>query len=108
MILPVDENYTNHAWHLYSIQLKTDMLKINRNDFIEALKSENIGTSVHFIPLHLHPYYKENYGFKLGDFPVAESVYNNEISLPIYPKMTDKDAKDVVSAVKKIINFYRK
>lgn len=107
IITPTVKNYTKHAWHLYSIQINTDLLNISRNDFIEALKAENIGTSVHFIPLHLHHYYKEKYGFKRGDFPVAESVYDREISLPLYPKMTDKDAKDVVSAVKKIINYYK-
>ena len=107
IITPAVKSYAKHAWHLYSIQINTDLLNINRNDFIEALKAENIGTSVHFIPLHLHPYYKEKYGFKRGDFPVTESVYDREISLPLYPKMTDKDAKDVVSAVKKLINYYK-
>lgn len=107
IITPLVKDYTKPAWHLYSVQIDTDSLKINRNEFIEALKAENIGTSVHFIPLHLHPYYKERYGFKRGDFPVAESIYDHEISLPLYPKMTDEDAKDVVSAVKKIINYYK-
>ena len=83
------------------------MLSINRNEFIEALKAENIGTSVHFIPLHLHPYYKEKYGFKDDAFPNAESLYNHEISLPIYPKMADDDVEDVISAVKKITEYYK-
>jgi len=86
--------------------VNSDLLSINRNEFIEALKAENIGTSVHFIPLHLHPYYKEKYGFKGDDFPNAESLYKNEISLPIYPNMEDKDVEDVISAVKKIIDYY--
>jgi len=104
--IPTVKSYATHAWHLYPIQVNSDLLSINRNEFIEALKAENIGTSVHFIPLHLHPYYKEKYGFKGDDFPIAESLYNNEISLPIYPKMEDKDVEDVISAVKKIINYY--
>jgi len=103
---PTVKKYTTHAWHLYPVQVNSELLSINRNEFIEALKAENIGTSVHFIPLHLHPYYKEKYGFKGDDFPIAESLYNNEISLPIYPKMEDKDVEDVISAVKKIINYY--
>ena len=103
---PTVKRYTTHAWHLYPIQVNPDMLSINRNEFIEALKAENIGTSVHFIPLHLHPYYKEKYGFKGDDFPNAESLYKNEISLPIYPKMEDKDVEDVITAVKKIIDYY--
>jgi len=104
--IPTVKSYATHAWHLYPIQVNSDLLSINRNEFIEALKAENIGTSVHFIPLHLHPYYKEKYGFKGDDFPNAESLYKNEISLPIYPNMEDKDVKDVISAVKKIIDYY--
>lgn len=104
---PTVKNYATNAWHLYPVQVNDDLLSINRNDFIEALKAENIGTSVHFIPLHLHPYYKEKYGFKGISFPNAESLYNHEISLPIYPKMADEDVDDVISAVKKIINYYK-
>ncbi len=103
---PTVKGYATHAWHLYPIQVNSELLSINRNEFIEALKAENIGTSVHFIPLHLHPYYKEKYGFKGDDFPIAESLYNNEISLPIYPKMEDNDVEDVISAVKKITAYY--
>ena len=107
IIIPKIKNYTKHAWHLYSILINTDLMKIGRNEFIEALKAENIGSSVHFIPLHLHPYYKEKYGFKCGDFPNAEYIYNREISLPLYPKMTDQDVIDVTSAIKKIIYYYK-
>jgi len=107
IITPVVKEYAEHAWHLYPILLNTELLTISRDKFIEALKAENVGTSVHFIPLHLHPYYKEAYGFNRGDFPIAESVYNREISLPIYPLMTDEDVQNVISAVKKIVNYYR-
>ncbi len=105
--IPKVRNYTKHAWHLYPILINNDLLEIGRNEFIEALNAENIGTSVHFIPLHLHPYYKEKYGFEYGNFPNAEYIYDREISIPIYPKMTDVDVKDVISAVKKIINYYK-
>lgn len=104
---PTVKSYVKHAWHLYPVQVNDNLLSINRNEFIEALKAENIGTSVHFIPLHLHPYYKEKFGFKDGDFPNAEYLYNHEISLPIYPRMEDKDVEDVISAVKKIIDYYK-
>ena len=107
IITPTVKSYTKHAWHLYPIQINEELLTINRNKFIEALKAENIGTSVHFIPLHLHPYYKEKFDFKSSDFPNAFSLYNNEISLPIYPKMEDKDVEDVIFAVEKIIDYYK-
>ncbi len=107
IFIPTVKSYTTHAWHLYPLLINTDLLKINRNEFIEALKAENIGTSVHFIPLHLHPYYKERYGFKRGDFPNAEDIFDHEISLPLYPRMTDEDVFDVVYAVRQLINHYK-
>lgn len=97
-----------HAWHLYPILIKTEKLSINRNRFIEELKNENIGTSVHFIPLHLHPFYQDNYGYKEGDFPIAENIYKNIISLPLYPKMTKMDLLSVVNAVRKVVSKYRR
>ena len=99
--------YTTHGIYI-RFKINIDSLKIDRNNFIEALKAENIGTSVHFIPIHLHPYYRDKFGFKRGGFPNVEHVYDREISLPIYPKMTDKDVEDVIVAVKKIVNHYRK
>ncbi|CAB3290128.1 UDP-4-amino-4, 6-dideoxy-N-acetyl-beta-L-altrosamine transaminase [Methanocaldococcus lauensis] len=107
LIIPITKKHVKHAWHLYPLLLDTDKIRINRNKFIEELKKQNIGTSVHFIPLHLHPFYKRTFGYKKGDFPNAEWVYEREISLPIYPKMTDDDAIDVVNAVKKIISEYK-
>jgi UDP-4-amino-4,6-dideoxy-N-acetyl-beta-L-altrosamine transaminase len=106
IFIPKVRKYIRHAWHLYPIQINTNLLRIDRARFIDALAAENIGTSVHFIPIHLHPYYRDRYKFKRGDFPNAEHVYDREVSLPIYPKMTDKDVKDVIAAVKKIIGYY--
>lgn len=97
-----------HARYLFPILINTDLLKINRNQLIEVLKAENIGTSVHFIPVHFHPYYKKTFGFKKGDFPNAEYVYERVISLPIHSAMELGDARDVVLAVKKIVNYYKK
>jgi dTDP-4-amino-4,6-dideoxygalactose transaminase len=88
-----------HAWHLYVLRLNAGGLKIDRAKFIEELKARNIGTSVHFIPLHLHPYYRDTYGYIPEDFPVAYAEYKRVISLPIYSKMSDQDVEDVIHAV---------
>jgi DNA-binding NarL/FixJ family response regulator len=77
-------------------------------EFIEALRRENVGTSVHFIPLHLHPYYRERYGFQRGDFPVAEKAYERIVSLPLYPKMSEGDVEDVIKAVSKVVSQHRR
>jgi UDP-4-amino-4,6-dideoxy-N-acetyl-beta-L-altrosamine transaminase len=106
--IPFVKDNIKHAWHLYVIKIVSEKLKINRNQFIEALKAENIGTSVHFIPVHLHPYYRDTYGFRRGDFPNAEYAFDRVISLPLFPKMNDKDVKDVIEAVRKIIEYYKK
>ena len=106
--IPFVKPNIKHAWHLYVIKVVLEKLNIGRNQFIEALRKENIGTSVHFIPVHLHPYYRNTYGFKRGDFPNAEYIYDRVISLPLYPKMNDKDIRDVIEAVKKIVKHYRK
>ncbi len=108
IIAPHIDEWVEPTWHLYPILINTDLLKIDRNTFIEALKAENIGTSVHFIPIHLHPYYRDRFGFKPGDFPESEYVYDHTISLPLFPRMTKADARDVIAAVKKIIEYYRR
>jgi dTDP-4-amino-4,6-dideoxygalactose transaminase len=97
-----------HSWHLYVIQLKLDELKIIREQFIELMADKNIGTSVHFIPLHIQPYWRDRYGFKPEDFPVAFEVYQRAVSLPIYPKMTDQDVERVIDAVTTILEKYSK
>ncbi|OLN31775.1 DegT/DnrJ/EryC1/StrS family aminotransferase [Desulfosporosinus metallidurans] len=106
--VPVELDYARHAWHLYIIKLNLDKLSIDRGKFVEELKEENIGTSVHFIPLHMHPYYRDTYGYKPGDFPIAESVFERTISLPLYPKMSMQDASDVVNAVRRVVERFRK
>jgi len=105
---PVVRPGVQHAWHLYVIQLELDRLRIGRNEFIEALKNENIGTSVHFIPLHLHPFYKKTFGYKPGDFPAATDVFERIISLPIYPRMSEADVERVIGAVRNIAQQYRR
>src|SRR5215510_2412951 len=105
--VPSCRNDVQHAWHLFVIQLNLERLRINRNQFIEALREKEIGTSVHFIPLHLHPYYRDKLGYKTEDFPNASAAFERIISLPIYPKMIEGDVRDVIVAVRKLVQEYR-
>ncbi len=106
--LPPEADYTTHSWHLYVVRLELDKLTIDRDKFIELMGEANIGTSVHFIPVHLMSYFRENFGYKEGDFPVAESYFDTILSLPLYPKMTDEDVQDVINTVTHIISNYHK
>mgnify|MGYP001084845118 CR=1 FL=1 len=92
----------DHAYHLYPIRLRLERLTLDRARFIEELKAENIGTTVNFIPIHYHPYYRERLGLGPGAFPVAETAYESLISLPLYPRMSDADAEDVIAGVGKV------
>jgi dTDP-4-amino-4,6-dideoxygalactose transaminase len=104
--LPADRADCTHAWHLYTIRLNLDQISISRDVFIEELKRRNIGVSVHFIPLHIHPYYQATYGYKPGDFPVAQKEYSRAISLPIYSRMKEDDVTDVIDAVRSILDTF--
>jgi len=104
---PVERPEVEHAWHLYVLRLNLDRFKLSRNRFIEELKARNIGTSVHFIPIHLHPYYRNKYGYKPEDFPVAYREYQRAVSLPLSAKMSDQDVEDVIEAVCAIVTEYR-
>ncbi|HDD24046.1 MAG: UDP-4-amino-4,6-dideoxy-N-acetyl-beta-L-altrosamine transaminase [Chloroflexi bacterium] len=106
--LPTVRSGIRHAWHLYVIRLRLERLEINRAEFIERLKSEGIGTSVHFIPLHRHPYYRNRFGFQPADFPVADAAYERLISLPLYTRMTERDVDDVVKAVHRVVQRNRR
>jgi dTDP-4-amino-4,6-dideoxygalactose transaminase len=97
-----------HSWHLFILRLRPDMLSISRDEFIEQLKAAGIGTSVHFIPLHQHPYYIQQYGYQQGDFPQAEDSFSRCISLPIYPDLSETQRVQVVEAVSKIVSRSRK
>lgn len=96
---PQERADVEHAWHLYPLRVNLEEINGDRGDIINDLKALNIGTSVHFIPIHLHPYYQKALGLKPGDFPLAEAFYQREISLPLYPTMTDRDADDVLEAL---------
>jgi dTDP-4-amino-4,6-dideoxygalactose transaminase len=100
---PVERPHVESAWHIYAIRLHLDRLKIDRSGFIEELKKRNIGSSVHFIPVHIHPYYRDKYRFAPDRFPVAFSAYERLVSLPLSPKLTDDDIADVIEAVEDIL-----
>jgi dTDP-4-amino-4,6-dideoxygalactose transaminase len=100
---PSSPAHVEHAWHLYMLRLRSERLTTGRDDFIRALAEANIGTSVHFIPLHLHPYYRTRYQLAPQDFPTALEAYRREISLPIHPGMSDDDVDDVIAALEKIV-----
>ncbi len=100
-------NFDEHAWHLFVIKLRDGVLSIDRNRFIEELKALGIGTSVHFIPLHIHPYYRDTYGYSPGDFPVALDCFKRSISLPIYSKMVEADVTRVIDAVVEICRRFQ-
>ena len=103
IIVPLEKEYTRHSYHLYPILLDIENINMTRAEFIDKLKEYKIGASVHFIPLHLHPYYQKTYGYKKGDFPTAEYLFYREVSLPLYPRMSEEDVKYVAEAIKEII-----
>ena len=105
--VPVEVYQSRSAWHLYAIRLNLDMLKIDRSQFIEELKKRDIGSSVHFIPLHTQPYYRDKYRYAPEDYPVAYTEYRRLISLPINLRLTEKDLADVIEAVRDVIETYR-
>jgi len=105
---PPNPAHVEHAWHLYLLRLRPERLTITRDAFIQALTKANIGTSVHFIPLHLHPFYRDTYHLQVEDFPAALHAYQRVISLPIYPGMADEDVEDVIAAIEQIIAEHRK
>ncbi len=103
---PTTTANSTHAYHLYVLRLNLAALRIDRAMFVEELKARNIGASVHFIPLHLHPYYRQQYGYRPEDFPVAYHEYLRAISLPIFPEMSEEDVSDVIDAVLEIAEEY--
>ena len=106
--LPVERPWVKHAWHLYVLRLRSSALRIGRDRFIEELAARNIGTSVHFIPIHLHPYYRDKYGYRVGSFPVTDDSCQRMISLPLNPRLSEQDVTDVVDAVCDVVRTYRR
>ncbi|MBR0009176.1 MULTISPECIES: DegT/DnrJ/EryC1/StrS family aminotransferase [Bacillus] len=104
LITPFVHDDGRHAWHLYVLQVDEKKAGVTRSEMITALKDEyNIGTSVHFIPVHIHPYYQKQFGYKEADFPNAMNYYKRTLSLPLYPSMSDDDVDDVIEAVRDIV-----
>lgn len=94
------------AWHLFPIRLDLSRLSVGRAEIFRALRAENIGVNVHYIPVHLHPYYRQQFGYQGGEFPVAEDAYARLISLPMFHAMCDQDVEDVIAAVRKVLVSY--
>lgn len=105
---PIEEKDIRHARHLYTILLKLEKLKCDRNQFAVALRAENIGIGIHFLALHLSSYYKKRFGYKRGDLPHAEYISDRTISLPLSTKLTEEDINDVIDAVRKVIRHYKR
>lgn len=108
IITPVEGVDVKAVYHIYVIQLRTELLKVGRKEIFEALRAENIGVNVHYMPLHLHPFYQKEFGYRKGDYPKAERYYERAVTLPVFPKMGDEDVEDVIEAVHKVIYYYRK
>ncbi len=104
---PRDDATNRHARHLYTLRLVPEALEADRAQFLRALAAENIGSGVHFVPLHLHRWYARNLGTRRGDFPIAEAIGDTTVSLPLSAAMTVEDAADVVAAVRKVVRAYR-
>ncbi|MBM7572159.1 UDP-4-amino-4,6-dideoxy-N-acetyl-beta-L-altrosamine transaminase [Aquibacillus albus] len=105
IITPFQKQGSNSSWHLYILRLNVHKLKTNRNEIFKALQKENIGVNVHYIPVYLHPFYQQM-GYKKGLCPRAESVYQEIITLPLFPKMSVEDLNDVIAGVQKVISYY--
>ena len=105
---PTEKPGIKHAYHLYPIIVRSEALTAERDQVMNAIQGENVGVGVHFRAVHLQPYYVETFGFRRGDFPHAEYYSDRTISLPLYPRMTDRDADDVVEAVRTVIARFRR
>ena len=106
--LPAERPEVGHSWHLYVIRLRLETLTIDRDRFIEELRVKGIGTSVHFIPIHLHPFYRNKYGYRPEDFPVAYGNFRRLISLPLYTRLTDQGVAKVSDAVLDVARTFRR
>jgi dTDP-4-amino-4,6-dideoxygalactose transaminase len=106
--LPVTRADVTHAWHLFVLRLRPQALRIGRDQFIAELTARNIGTSVHFIPVHLHPYYRAKYGYRPDDLPVAYESFQRMLSLPLHPGLSDGDVSDVIEAVLAVTRAHRR
>ena len=98
---PAISNTVSHAYHLYPLQIDFKKTLLSKKDFYEKMKQQGILFQVHYIPVHLQPYYRKQFGFKKGDFPIAEKFYDHEVTLPIYPKLSRDDQNIVINNINK-------
>jgi perosamine synthetase len=103
--LPVSPDVA-HAYHLYVIRVKAEYLQVDRQGVFEELRTKGIGANVHYIPVHLHPFYRRRFGTGAGLCPRAEAAYQEIISLPMFPRMSDGEVTEVISTVKQIVEKY--
>jgi len=106
VLVPSVRTDVSPAWHLYPIRVNPAQLNADRAHVFRALRAENVGVNVHYIPVHRHPYYRQRFGYQGGEYPVAEAAYEQLISLPMFHGMTDQDVQDVIAALTKVMNRY--
>jgi UDP-4-amino-4,6-dideoxy-N-acetyl-beta-L-altrosamine transaminase len=103
-IIPKVSEFAKHAYHLYPLQINFNEINISRKNYFLKLKEKNINCQVHYVPVHLQPFYRKNFGFNAGDFPVAEKFYERELSIPMYPALTDKDLNYISQTIAEILD----
>lgn len=108
IILIKEESFTKTAWHIYPVQFDLTKLNITRKEIFEQLEEKGIKCQVHYVPVHFMPFYQKTFGYKRGDFPITEQYYERAITLPLFPKLTDKETSYVIESVKEIINANKK
>ncbi len=101
-IVPQPSEHIYHAYHLYPLQIRFDMISTTKKKLYQELSTKNIFCQVHYIPIHLQPYYREKYGFQMGDFPIAEKFYAQEMSIPIYPQLEKDDLEYIYTAIREL------
>ncbi|HHY74146.1 MAG TPA: UDP-4-amino-4,6-dideoxy-N-acetyl-beta-L-altrosamine transaminase [Bacillus bacterium] len=105
--IPTQLEGTNSSWHLYMLCLELEKLQVSRREIFEALRAENIGVHVHYLPVYFHPYY-QRLGYEKGLCPIAEKWYETALTIPLFPKMTEEDVMSVVEAISKVVRYYTK
>lgn len=108
LILPVELPDRQHSWHLYAVRLVLERLNIDRASFIAKMNEAGVAASVHWMPLHMQPYYRDTFGYEPADFPVAQSVWPQLVSLPIFPGMTPDEVERVISVVRELAAAHRR
>lgn len=104
--IPLVREDRDSAWHLYILSLNLERLQVGRDPIFAALRAENIGVNVHYIPVHFHPYYRRRFGDHSGEYPVAEAAYPRLLTLPLFPQMGDAEVEAVILVVRKVLQYY--